>query len=344
MSRMNVKEETNSSQQGKIDVKITFDESMHQLRQTPFGTIIDMDECITTGDPGGPLLPSKILRIATPPLTSPNMVSGQQLRTTILSQEPIFLAPIQLRRPGISKGVSHSNDKAPIQNEKLNVKPSAIRPIAEEPFIEPYPAPPFISPKPELYNVATERPVVRLIATEGFGLLPIAVIEVNPFRLLKNGSLEFYPEIYVSLRYQSMNSQLTLGKYLDYETILPDIIITSVAQARRIIKFARTQVVNPSAITDFSNFFPVLNTGVDYVIITDNHSWDEKSIKSKTDLDGDLVSIFQRLADWKEMRGMKARVVTVTDFVNGTYGKFTTGARDLQEVIRIAFYYTLVKS
>ena len=42
MSRMNVKEETNSSQQGKIDVKITFDESMHQLRQTPFGTIIDM--------------------------------------------------------------------------------------------------------------------------------------------------------------------------------------------------------------------------------------------------------------------------------------------------------------
>jgi hypothetical protein len=51
MSRMNVKEETNSSQQGKIDVKITFDESMLQLRQTPFGTIIDMDECITTGNP-----------------------------------------------------------------------------------------------------------------------------------------------------------------------------------------------------------------------------------------------------------------------------------------------------
>jgi hypothetical protein len=262
------------------------------------------------------------------------MVSGQQLRTTILSQEPIFLAPIQLHRPGIGKGVSHSNNKAPLQNEKLNVKPSAIRPIAEEPFIEPYPAPPFISPKPELYNVATERPVVRLIATEGFGLLPIAVIEVNPFRLLKNGSLEFYPEIHVSLRYESMNSQLTLGNYLDYETISPDIIITSVAQARRIIKFAHTQVVNPSAIIDFSNFFPVLNTGIDYVIITDNHSWDEKSIKSKTDLDGDLVSIFQRLADWKEMRGMKARVVTVTDIVNGTYGKFTTGARDLQEVIR----------
>jgi hypothetical protein len=76
MSRMNVKEETNSSQQGKIDVKITFDESMLQLRQTPFGTIIDMDECITTGDPGGPLLPSKILRIATPPLTTPNMVDA----------------------------------------------------------------------------------------------------------------------------------------------------------------------------------------------------------------------------------------------------------------------------
>jgi hypothetical protein len=319
---MNVKEETNSSRQGKIDVNITFDESMLRLRQTPFGAIIDMEGCITTGDSGGPLLPSKIIRIATPPLTTPNIVSGQQLRTTILSQEPLFLAPIQLHRPGIGKGVS--NNKAPSQNENLNVKPSTVRPISEEPFIEPYPAPPFISPKPELYNIATDRPVVRLIAIEGFGLLPIAVIEVNPFRLLKNGSLEFYPEIHVSLSYEGMNSQLTLGKYLDHETISPDITITSVAQARRIITFAGTQVVNPSAIIDFSNFFPARNTGADYIIITDNHSWDEKSIKSKTDLDGDLVSIFQRLADWKEMRGIKARVVTVNDIVNGTYGRFNT--------------------
>ncbi|HZD82497.1 MAG TPA: C25 family cysteine peptidase [Nitrososphaeraceae archaeon] len=223
------------------------------------------------------------------------------------------------------------------QDRKENVKPSTIRPQKEEPFVEPFPAPPIVSPKEELYSLALERPLVRLITTEGFELLPVAVVEVNPVRILKNGSLEFYPEIDISLKYESMNSGHMLGKDIDRDnhTISLDLTtINSRTQAKRMIELARSQVVNPHAIFDCSKFFLDLTTNIDYLIITDNHSWDKNLIKPKSNLHGDLVSIFQRLADWKEKRGVKAKVITVSDIVNGTYGNFATGARDLQEVIR----------
>jgi hypothetical protein len=321
---------------GSLSMKITFDESMLHVTQTSFGTIIDIDECTSSGPPGGPHLPSKIIRIALPPLTLPVTVSGEQLKTISLSHDPVFLAPIQLFRPGINNDVPHPDKKSNIQEQKQNVKPSTVRPVKEEPFVEPFPAPPIVPPKEELYDLSVERPLVRLITTEGFELLPVAIVEVNPVRVLKNGSLEFYSEIHIALAYESINTQQILGKKTNNgnQTISLDSTITSHSQAKRMIDLVRAQVVNPHVVFDFSRLIPDLITNVDYLIITDNHSWDEKSIRPKDSLDGNLVSIFQRLADWKATRGLKAIVITVTDIVNGTYGNFTKGARDLQEVIR----------
>jgi hypothetical protein len=49
---------------------------------------------------------------------------------------------------------------------------------------------------------------------------------------------------------------------------------------------------------------------------------------------GNLVQPFQRLADWKTKRNLKSHIVTVSNIVAGVYGNFSSGVRDLQEVIR----------
>jgi len=156
--------QTTTQYNGSINVKIAFDKAMLHLTDTPFGIIIDIDECISTGDPGGPRLPSKIIRIALPPLTVPTTVLGEQLKTILLSQNPVLIAPIQSPRPGVNRDVLHSDgEHGRQQRPKESFKPSTIRSVREEPFVEPFPVPPIVLPKEELYNLAVERPIVRLI-------------------------------------------------------------------------------------------------------------------------------------------------------------------------------------
>ncbi len=87
---------------------------------------------------------------------------------------------------------------------------------------------------------------------------------------------------------------------------------------------------------------------VPYVIITDNYSWPESINRGDgttrapnfservAALPGNLVAEFERLAEWKTSRGMRSRVITVSEIVAGTFGDFTENgfARDLQEVLR----------
>lgn len=87
---------------------------------------------------------------------------------------------------------------------------------------------------------------------------------------------------------------------------------------------------------------------VPHVIITDNYYWPESIdrgdgttrapnlLERGPAVSGDPVAEFERLAEWKSSRGMRSRVVTVTDIVDGKFGDFTEGgfARDLQEVLR----------
>lgn len=84
------------------------------------------------------------------------------------------------------------------------------------------------------------------------------------------------------------------------------------------------------------------------IILTDDYAWPasidrgDGTTRAPTlaergaALTGDLVAEFERLAQWKTARGMRTRVVTVSQIVGGTFGDFTQGgfARDLQEVVR----------
>jgi hypothetical protein len=129
------------------------------------------------------------------------------------------------------------------------------------------------------------------------------------------------------------------GLLFYYPQIDVDVTLTGgVAQAptsyaaAELIDDVKAGVVNPDHVVgaDPLSFPPGPDTR--YLVITDNYRW--SSGISKGAPVGDMVREFKRLAAWKNAKGVKAAVVTVTDIVRGRWGDFTTGARDLQEVIR----------
>ena len=70
---------------------------------------------------------------------------------------------------------------------------------------------------------------------------------------------------------------------------------------------------------------------VPYLIITDDNYWTADFERTPG---ANLVDAFEPLAQWKREKGVHATVVRIADIVDGRYGDFRTGARDLQETIR----------
>ena len=305
-----------------------------RLTRTPFGVIVELEDCTISGEPAGPGLPSKVIRLALPALTKVKQVSAKTEKTVILNKKPELIAPLQLPQPGEKK------ERQPEQpTERPSIKRSTLKP-REQPFIEPYRAPPILSPRIELYTTEAKspRPLARYLTTEQAGPVPVVVIEITPVRLTKDGLLEFNPKIEVTVAYEKQQNLSSESLKKRERTSTEDKIyfmrnINSRAQAKRIFENARDQVLNPMDVWDFSDLFPVLITQADYLIITDNQTWDETTATPTGNI-GDLVKVFQRLADWKAKKGLTTCVVTVSDIVAGRYGNFTNQARDLQEVIR----------
>lgn len=320
--------------------KMTFDQGDLNLKRTPFGILVELKGCITSGEPGGPGLPSQIVRLALPPFSRPTLVSAKAYRTVLLTEKPEMVAPMQLPQP-----LSGPKPTVPqkISIDDLHIKPSSLRP-KDDVFEEPYSAPPFQPPRSELYEIEIDkpRPLARLVATEAAGEVCVVVVEVSPVRFTQKGWLEFVSDLEVMITYeQTKGAQLQ-----DREKDEPDVVgsdkfkvapfhrtIHSRAQAERLVQLARAKVINPEYVRDFSTEFPVSEAQVDYLIITDSQTWDEKSISPVAPA-GNLVQAFQRLADWKARRGLKSRVVTISDIVSGEYGDFKSDSLDLQEVIR----------
>lgn len=71
-----------------------------------------------------------------------------------------------------------------------------------------------------------------------------------------------------------------------------------------------------------------------YVIITDSIKWSSDMTPGAA-VSGNMKHFFQFLADWKTQKGIKAKVVTISEIMDHEYGVFDPpGTRDLQEVIR----------
>jgi hypothetical protein len=335
-------------QNGSLKVKVTFEENDLKQHATPFGMVFDLKNCIIAGDIGAPALPSKIIQVALPPFASPREVTARSIKFKSISKSPMLVAPIQEPRAGTrdKDRVDKENkrrrsirkrkpDESPCEQPQVEVKLSSMR-EPEARFVEAFPAPPMVEPNAELYKQAIKQPVPSaiLISTEMMGLVPVVTIAVNPIRFTAKGGLDFSLVTEVTVAYEAGRAMQAATD--EAKSVMATPLVKSVndkLQASRLVSLAKERVVNPESVWDFSELFPAFIGQVDYLIVTDDQRWDADSMTPLGNA-GELSATFQQLADWKATRGLKSKVVTITQIVNGRYGNFTSGVRDLQEVIR----------
>ncbi|MGH8380291.1 C25 family cysteine peptidase [Pseudomonas sp.] len=341
--------------EGLVRLRVCFDKADLHLKKTPFGVTMTLGGCTTFGEPGGPALPRISIHIAVPEGAWPARLEVQSARTIKVTDEPIFVAPIQPLRPGAKqppKPPRPDTDQADCEPPPTDCDPPPTEPRDEEDedeFVaEPFPAPPVVPPDPKLYEQATRDPTVgKLTGIQQIGLTPVVRVELRPVQLSERGALELLSEIEVTLAYGPRPERQSPGRLksllaeygihdVDVERLMPmpEPQIVSRAQAKRLSELAKALVVNPEMVVDRWDLWPLLELPADYLIITDNQTWNAATITPTGSVAGDMVAAFQGLAAWKRSRGVTAKVVTVTNIVRGRYGDFVTGSRDLQEVIR----------
>lgn len=303
---------------GSLKIELLFDRASLTVRSTPFGLLLGMEGCRPGGEPGGPSLPSKVIYVALPPGAQPEAVAAEVLEKVVVAEAPAFPAPVERPRP---MPMSTLVERMRHLRERLSAVP-ADRP----------PSPPAVAPSDALYSRELEegRPVAVLQGVRECGPNSIALVRVNPVQLNGQGQTELLTRIALEVTYRRPRA-----RRMPRTEMRP--------QALDMSEFYRSRVVNPEQLEDVSKRMLAYVPAVDYLIVTDNRRWNADTMTASTAVAGDMVAQFQRLADWKQRRGLKPRVVTVSDIVTGAHGDFRTGARDLQEVIRNFLKYSLAQ-
>ena len=311
---------------GKGDLVLTvkFDPKSLKITETPFGVIFDLEDAHLVGEPGTPGFPMQLLRLALPPYSDVTDIKVTVIKKVNVTKKPVFVAPIQEPRPGVP---SKPGGKEAIKRSLFG-KPRAE--IEKPTYVRE--ARGVTLPRLQEYQRILAEPasVVRIAAIEHRGVATVLGLEVSPVRQKKDGIIELATEIKVTLAYESTTAPKKGGLFVGSRDFRQ---ARTKSEARRFIAILKGEVLNPDWITDIGDLIPAVFAQYDYLIITDNQRWDSVTI-APTAPAGDLVTAFQKLVNWKKRRGVRARVVTITDIVLGTYGDFKTGARDLQEVLR----------
>ncbi|HWP95475.1 MAG TPA: C25 family cysteine peptidase [Syntrophomonadaceae bacterium] len=208
--------------------------------------------------------------------------------------------------------------------EKINItqKPAIMAP--RPPYSSDVRVRPVISPKPSLYRSQKKNapPPARLLETRWMGDIPIAVIEISPFSFDRKHSLRMAAKLEIIINLESCARQRARQQEV------------FAAQSIRNIQLAHSLVINPEDIGTSLHHFPLPPDPVDYLIITDNLKWDASHKTPIGPGSGDLAAAFTTLSDWRRQVGLLSRLVTVSDIVTKVYGDFSTGSRDLQNIIR----------
>jgi len=286
-----------------LHVAVAFAPDDVTLTSTPSGVDARLMGGRVTGAIGGPALPATVIRVALPAAT--------RIANVVVRPGPA-------KRAAARRGVI-----APRQPPHRAVPPPGMRPASARGARPVLPA--YAAPMAALYEreAGRRRPFAELLGERVTGAQRIAALEIRPVRLAADGGIELVTAGEVILKLEpdhaSGKSLGTLGVY-------------GTSQASRLVELVRGAVVNPGAV-----LVPPIQDHpgprVDYLILTDNQTWDPILKRPTGQAGGDLVTAFDRLAEWKMARGLAAMVVTVSDVVNGVYGDYSQSL-DLQEVLR----------
>jgi hypothetical protein len=336
-----------------IKVEVAFDPDALHLRDTIFGKQIELQGTKPDGEIGGPGLPRFTVKVAVPPLQWPTKLDVSHAHFVPVTREAVFIAPVQPHRAGaLPAEQAHGDDDKRAHDETTpEVKWSAFRKHrgqARDELPEPFPIPPIAPPDVALYekSARSPRPVARALGIETIGLTRVARIEINPVRQNAAGQLELCTRCEIEISYSGERPladkeaalkqlQARLGRRVDPDQLMPqpEPVVTSRLQAKRLTAQVRGEVINADSVVDLGHYWPHFELPADYLIITDDKSWNAATITPGAAIPG-MVAAFEQLAVWKRSRGVTTKVVTITDIVGGRYGDFRSGSRDLQEVIR----------
>jgi hypothetical protein len=293
-----------------------------RIKETPFGVRFEYSkEFKSLNEPGTPALPSKIVNVALP-----GNASRLKLETTVestkkLFKKPVFVMPVQ------DLQVASARENFRVEKQRMESINRAVEQLEQEPRAIPFSHGPM--PDPKVYNEFLSKPVpvAELLHTTLAGNNLIAAIRVNPITI---GS-DFIPVLNEVIDLQ-ITYKIQRSEKIDRKTTMRSLSPNKTIQQSLVDQLKET-VINPREVIDITHIPWFVFGQYDYIVVTDNKRWNSETMEPSTAV-GDMVTAFGKLVDWKREKGLKARVVTITDIMNGVYGNFKTGAVDLQEVIR----------
>lgn len=304
-----------------ITQRLYFNKTDVGLKTSPFGLRLSLKGCTLDGEPGSPALPHKTIRTVLPKGTKITGLTQKVRSSTLITHTQELVACVQ------EPLLAARRDLPYIRQKRSHVLPD-----------------------PDRYRKAITqgKRICRVTATEMVGLIPCTLIEVWPIRYTQDGFLELVTEVEFTLtcepcadtarRERELRKRLSPARALRSHQSLTNIVtnpsdvekeIHANLKTLRRLEGQRSKGMRPTALAKGIK----VPTLCDYLIITDNNTWDEKTMQP-TGAIGDLTSRFYKLAYWKQSRGLRVHVARVKDIVDGQYGDFTTGALDLPEVIR----------
>lgn len=316
---------------------VTIDRDDLSLDQTPLGVVVRLQDLTTGGSPGHPGLPLARVRVAAPDGMWPTGLVIREEKWTRVTRGATFVAPAQLARPA-ARAAAHVHCDADC----------SCRRDDRAPIDTGFPAPPVTPPDADAYLAAADEPppVVRAVDIETVGGVRIAVLELSPVRMTRKAALELCTAVTFTVEYAEepvltdreaaiVEFRERFGESFDEHRlqVLPEARPATEAEAARLRAVARGAVLNPDAIGEIDLRWPHIEFPSAYVIVTDDAAWDNAAIRRGAPRPG-MVEQFERLARAKRARGISARVVTISEIVDGRWGDFRSGARDLAEVIR----------
>ncbi len=305
----------------KLTQHVFFSQSDMQAVSTPWGVRYSFRDCRIQGPPGSPAFPVRQVRVALPPDTRVSGFNVKVVRATLVSQHPTMVACIQPLAPPIE-----FQGGAETEVSRLPVLPDEKR-----------------------YQEALQGKSERVVMQPQLqvGNIPVAVFAVAPLGYGPDGTVELIEHLILEITLIDhlvtfIKPQITPFQRYKEHSLVHRMVVNPerVLKTPLHLKKTRAREIGPTTVVKIPRRVislvgaPVaIPKAVDYLILTDNNRWDDRTA-AKTGAAGNLVSEFNRLALHKQERGYKTHIARVEDIVAGKYGNFTTGARDLQEVIR----------
>ena len=285
----------------RIDLEI--EPAALEVRETYLGCQVRLEDWLPCGEIGGPALPGKTLWVALPQKTCATGVTIENAERVRVTETPVRPAPLQPRRLDIR-----------------NIPADPRRPNVVRPRRTPLAKPPYFSPGPALYNREQTRPQppAWLAETRLVGDVSVALISIKPVSWTPSGHLELIRRLQFKV---SLDPMPKAAPQEIRSEARPDVF--SASQKSRVVDLARAIVVNPGDIaSSVASLQFDREPRIDYLIITDNQTWDPTFAKPLTPVPGDVVTAFNSLANWRSQRGQEAKVVTISDIMAGKYGDF----------------------